>query len=70
MMIADVEPLGFLVMVRFYQLVHQVLVRSIVSHLNASSSDYSQIVGAGLRLHSKELAKQDPMGLDSQERLA
>jgi hypothetical protein len=70
MMIADVEPLGFLVMVRFYQLVHQVLVRSIVAHLNASSSDYSQIVGAGLRLHSKELAKQDPMGLDSQERLA
>jgi hypothetical protein len=57
MMIADVEPLGFLVLVRLYQLLRQVLVRSVLAHLDASSSDYSWIVGAGLRLHSKELAE-------------
>jgi hypothetical protein len=57
MVVADVEPLGFPVLVGFYQLVCQVLVHSIFVYLNASSSDYSRIVGAGLWLHSKELAE-------------
>jgi hypothetical protein len=57
MMVADVEPLGFPVLVRFYQLERQVLVSSIFSHLNTSTSDYSRVIGARLRLHPEELSE-------------
>jgi hypothetical protein len=40
------------------------LVSRIFSHLNASSSDYSWIVGAWLRLHSEELLEEYPVGFD------
>jgi hypothetical protein len=42
----------------------KVLVSRIFSHLDASSSDYSWVVGAWLRLHSEELPEHDPVGLD------
>jgi hypothetical protein len=56
-MVAHVEPLGFLVLVLLYQLVRQVLVSSAFTHLDSSTSDYSRIIGAGLRLQSEELAE-------------
>jgi hypothetical protein len=65
MVVADVEPLGLLVLVRLYQFVHQVLVSSVFPHLDANSSDYSRIVGTGLRLQPEELPKQNPVGLDT-----
>jgi hypothetical protein len=43
------------------------LVSCVLSHLNACSTDYSWVVGTWLRLHSEELLKQDPVGLDSNE---
>jgi hypothetical protein len=57
MMVADIEPLSFPVLVRLYQLLHQVLVSSILVHLDASSSDYSRIISVRLRLHPEELAE-------------
>jgi hypothetical protein len=57
MVVADVEPLGFPITVQLYQLIHLVLVRSISALQNANSSDYSRIAGAGLWLHSEELAE-------------
>jgi hypothetical protein len=39
------------------------LVGRIFSHLDASPSDYSWVVGAWLRLHSEELPEQDLWGL-------
>jgi hypothetical protein len=65
--VRDVELLGFLVLVGIYQLVGEVLLGGVLPHLDPCSSDYSGIVGAGLRLHSEELPEQDPMGLDPQE---
>jgi hypothetical protein len=56
-------------LVRVDELVRQVLVGRVFSHL-ASPSDYSWVVGAGLRLHTEEFPKQDPVGLDPHERLA
>jgi hypothetical protein len=60
----DIEPLGLLVLVRVNEFVCQVLVGRIFSHLDASPSDYSWVVGAWLRLHTEELPEQDPVGLD------
>jgi hypothetical protein len=65
--IADIEPFGFLVLVRINELVSQILVGRVFSHLNASPSDYSRVVGAWLRLQIEELPEQDPVGLDSHE---
>jgi hypothetical protein len=70
MMVADIEPLSFLVLVRLYQLVRQVLVSGIFTHLDTGTSDYSRVVGVGLRLQPEELAKQNPMGLDTRKHLA
>jgi hypothetical protein len=70
MMVADVEPLGFPVLVRLYQLVHQVLVGGVFTHLDAGTSDYSQVVGARLRLQPEELVEQNPVGLDTHKCLA
>jgi hypothetical protein len=57
-------------LVRVDELVRQVLVGRVFSHLDASLSDYSWVVGAGLRLHTEEFPEQDPVGLDPHERLA
>jgi hypothetical protein len=56
MMVADVEPLSLLVLVRLYQHVGQVLVGGIFTHLDTSTSDYSWIISARLRLQPKKLA--------------
>jgi hypothetical protein len=66
--ITDIEPFGLLVLVRINELVHQVLVGRVFSHLDASPSDYSWVVGAGLRLQTEKLPKQDLVGLNSHER--
>jgi hypothetical protein len=65
--ITDIEPFGLLVLVRINKLVRQILVGRVFSHLNASSSDYSRVVGTWLRLQTEELPEQDPVGLDSHE---
>jgi hypothetical protein len=65
--ICDIEPLVLLVLVQVYKLVRQVLIGRIFSHLDASSSDYSWVVGTGLRLHSEELLEQDLVVLDPHE---
>jgi hypothetical protein len=70
MVVRDVEPFRFPVLVGIYQLVEEVLLGGILPHLDSCSSDYPRIAGAGLRLHPEELPEQDPMGLDPQEGLA
>jgi hypothetical protein len=45
-------------------LIRQVLVSGVFTHLNASSSDYSRVVGARLRLHTEEFLKQYSVGFD------
>jgi hypothetical protein len=65
--VRDVEPLVFLVLIGIYQLVGEVLLCHVLPHLDPYSSDYSGIAGAGLRLHPEELPEQDPMGFDPQE---
>jgi hypothetical protein len=57
-------------LVRIDELVCQVLIGCVFSHLDASTSDYSWVVGAWLRLHTEELLEQDPVGLDSHKCLA
>jgi hypothetical protein len=69
MMVADIEPLGFLVLVRFYQLVSQVLVGGVFTHLDAGTSDYSWVVGARLQFQLEELAEQNPVGLYTHKRV-
>jgi hypothetical protein len=69
MVVADVEPLGLPILVRLNELVRQVLVSRIFVHLNTSPSDYSQVIGNRLWFHPKELQEQNPVGLDSHERL-
>jgi hypothetical protein len=68
--VRDVEPFGFPVLVGVYQLVREVLLSGVLPHLDPRPSDYSRVAGAGLRLHSEELPKQDPMGLDPQKSFA
>jgi hypothetical protein len=46
------------------------LVSCVFSHLDASSIDYSWVVGAQLRLQAEEFPEQDPVGLDPQEGFA
>jgi hypothetical protein len=68
--VRDIKPLGLPVLVRVDELVRQLLVGGIFTHLNASSSDYSRVVGARLRLHTEKLPEQDPVGFDPHERFA
>jgi hypothetical protein len=68
--VCDIKPLGLPVLVRVDELVRQVLVGRVFSHLDASPSDYSWVAGAGLWLHTEEFPEQDPVGLDPHERLA
>jgi hypothetical protein len=48
----------------------QVLVRGVFTHQNASSSDYSRVLGAWLRLHTEEFPEQYPVGFDPHEGFA
>jgi hypothetical protein len=68
--VRDVEPFGFPILVGIYQLVGEVLLGGVLPHMDPRSSDYSQVAGAGLRLHPEELPEQDPMGLDPQKGFA
>jgi hypothetical protein len=68
--ITDIEPLGLLVLVRVDDLVCQVLVSHVLTHLNASSSNYSRVIGARLWLQTEELPEQDPVGLDPHKSFA
>jgi hypothetical protein len=70
MVVRDVEPLRLPVLVGVYELVREVLLGDILSHLDPRSSDYPRVAGAWLRLHPEELPEQDPMGLDPQEGFA
>jgi hypothetical protein len=65
--VRDIKPLGLPVWVRVDELVRQVLVGGIFTHLNTGSSDYSRVIGARLRLYTEKLSKQDPMGFDPHE---
>jgi hypothetical protein len=65
--VRDIKPLGLPVLVRVNEFVCQVLVGDIFTHLNVGSSDYSPVVGARLRLHTKKLPEQDPVGFDPHE---
>jgi hypothetical protein len=68
--VRDIKPLGLPVLVRVDELVRKVLVSSIFTHLNASSSNYSRVVGARLHLHPKKFLEQDPAGFDPHEGFA
>jgi hypothetical protein len=68
--VRDVKPLGLLVLVRVDELIRQVLVGDVFTHLNASSSDYSRVVGAQLRLRTEEFPKQYQVGFDPHEGFA
>jgi hypothetical protein len=68
--VGDVEPLRLPVLVGVDQLIRQVLLGGILSHLDAGSSNYSGVVGARLGLHSEELPEEYPVGLDAQESFA
>jgi hypothetical protein len=68
--VRDVEPFGFPILVGIYQLLGEVLLGGILPHLDPCSSDYSRVAGAGMRLHPEELPEQDPMGLDPQKGFA
>jgi hypothetical protein len=70
MVVRDVEPLGLPILIGVYQLVREVLLGGVLPHMDPHSSDYSRVVGAGLRLHPEELPKQDLMGLDPQKSFA
>jgi hypothetical protein len=56
-------------LIRVDELVRQVLVGGIFTHLNAGSPDYSRVVGAWLRLHTEEFSEQNLMGFDPHEGL-
>jgi hypothetical protein len=68
--VRDIKPLGLPVLVRVKEFVHQVLVGGIFTYLNASSSDYSRVIGARLRLQTEKLPEQDPVGFDPHEDFA
>jgi hypothetical protein len=70
MVVADIKPLGLPILVQFYQLVAQVLVSSVFTHLDSGTFDYSRVRGTRLRLQSEEFAEQDPVGLDTHKSLA
>jgi hypothetical protein len=61
--VGDVEPLRLLILVGVDQLLCQVLLRGVFSHLDAGSSDYPGVVGAWLGLHAEELPEEYPVGL-------
>jgi hypothetical protein len=68
--VGDVELLRLPILVGVDQLVHQVLLRCVLAHLDAGPSDYSGVVGALLGLHAEELPEEYPVGFDPQESFA
>jgi hypothetical protein len=60
--VGDVKPLRLPILVGVDELVREVLLRGVFSHLDPGSPHYSRIVGAGLGLHSEEFSKQDEDG--------
>jgi hypothetical protein len=52
--VRDVEPPRFSICVGVDELVREVLLSGVFSHLDARPSDYSRIAGAWLRLHPEE----------------
>jgi hypothetical protein len=64
MVVTNIEPFRLLVLVRPNELVRQVLVGRVFSHLNTNTSDHSRVVASWLWLQSEEFSKQDSMGLD------
>jgi hypothetical protein len=68
--VGDVEPLRFPILIGTDQLVRQVLLGGVFTHLDAGPSNYSRVVGARLGLHTEELLEQHPVGLDPQEGFA
>jgi hypothetical protein len=52
------------------QLVREVLLHGILTHLDAGSPNYSGVVGARLGLHSEEFPEKYPVGFDPQEGFA
>jgi hypothetical protein len=50
------------------ELVREVLLGSVLPHLDSCSTDYPRVAGARLWLHSEKLPEQNPVGLDPQER--
>jgi hypothetical protein len=49
------------------QLVHEVLLRGILAHLDAGSPNYSVVVGTRLGLYSEKFPEKDLVGFDPQE---
>jgi hypothetical protein len=68
--VGDVEPLQLQILVGVDQLVRQVLLCSILPHLDAGPSDYSGVIGARLGLHAEQLPEEYPVGFDPQESFA
>jgi hypothetical protein len=62
--VADVKPLHLPILIGVNKLVRQVLVGGVFPHLDLGTSDYSRIIYAWLRLHLKEILKQNLVGLD------
>jgi hypothetical protein len=62
--VRDVEPPRLPISVGINELVRQVLLGGVFSHLDASSSDCSRIAGARLRLHPEEFSEEDLVRLD------
>jgi heme A synthase len=62
-MVADIKPLLLPVLVRLNQLVAQVLVGGVFTHLDVGTSDYSWVVGTRLWLQPEEFANKIQWGL-------
>jgi hypothetical protein len=57
-------------LVGVYQLVREVLLCGILAHLDASSPNYSGVVGTRLGLYSEKFPEKYPVGFDPQEGFA
>jgi hypothetical protein len=65
--VRDVEPPRLPIGVGLNELVRQVLLSGVFSHLDADPSDYSWIAGARLRFHPEKFPEEDPVRLDPKE---
>jgi hypothetical protein len=61
--VGDVEPLRLPILVGVDQLVRKVLLRGVLAHLDAGSSNYSGVVGTRLGLQSENFRKSTQWGL-------
>jgi hypothetical protein len=62
--VGDVEPLRLPILVGVDQLVHKVLLRGILAHLDAASPNYLGVVGTRLELYSEKLPEEYQVGFD------